>query len=83
MVDKSDVLLMCGGEALILLTVCQAGWGRPVVLLNAEHDPGCREAEGGKVESQPADVDGTGPEFFRDGGGGGGGGGDRLKQLNE
>lgn len=50
MVDKSDVLLMCGGEALILQTVRRAGWGGAVVLLNAEHDPGCREAVGGETE---------------------------------
>lgn len=48
MVDKSDVLLMCGGEDLILLTVRQAGWGWALGLLNAEHDPGCREAGGGR-----------------------------------
>lgn len=45
-VDESDVLLVCGGEALDLLTVCGAGRGRAVVLLNAEHYPGRREAEG-------------------------------------
>lgn len=49
MVDKSDVLLMCGGEDLILLTVRQAGWGWAGGLLNAEHDPGGREA-GGETE---------------------------------
>lgn len=51
MVDESDVLLVCGGEALILLMVCGAGRGRAVALLNAEHYPGCREAEGTEMGS--------------------------------
>lgn len=45
-VDESDVLLVRGGEALDLLAVCGPGRGRALLLPNAEHYPGRREAEG-------------------------------------
>lgn len=73
MVDKSDVLLVCRAAALFLLTVRQAGWGRALPLVTAEHNPGRREAEGGDGALQSAGVDGTGPELFRAGGVWGGG----------
>lgn len=51
LVDESDVLLVRGGEVLILLVVCGQRWSRVVVLLAVqavENNLGRRDADGWK-----------------------------------
>lgn len=65
LVDKSDVSLVRGGEALLLLVVCEESQSRVMVLLaveTVENYLGCREADGWKkkdsihVTSESSDV---------------------------